>query len=115
MRQMIHSFHMGRNLTFASVYENGAAEHIGFPMFPGGPKHCDKCHGNDSYEQPLERDHPSQVVPYKAWATVCLSCHDSNGARAHADLNTAPSGYESCVACHDPGSIYNVELAHKNR
>jgi hypothetical protein len=114
-RKMIHGFHMGRNLTFASVFENGAAEHLGFPMFPGGPKHCDKCHGNDSYTQPLERDHPDQVVPYKKYATVCLSCHDSTGAQAHADLNTAPSGYESCVACHDPGSIYNVELVHKNR
>jgi len=114
-RKLIHGFHMGRNLTFASVFENGAAEEIGFPMFPGGPKHCDKCHGNDSYTQPTERDHPNQVVPYKKYATVCLSCHDSTGAKAHADLNTAPSGFEACVACHDPGSIYNVELVHKNR
>lgn len=114
-RRMIHGYHMGRNLTFASVFENGAAADIGFPMFPGGPKHCEKCHGNDSYEQPIERDHPDQVVPYKKYATPCLGCHDSTGAQAHADLNTAPSGYESCVACHDPGSIYNVELVHKNR
>ncbi|MHC4668340.1 MAG: multiheme c-type cytochrome, partial [Planctomycetota bacterium] len=115
MRQMIHGYHMGANLTFASIFEGGRAEHIHFPMFPGGPKHCDKCHDNDSYEQPIERDHPDQVVPYKKYATVCLSCHDSTGAKAHADLNTAPSGFEACVACHDPGSIYNVELVHKNR
>jgi len=115
LRQMIHSFHMGSNLTFASVYENGAAADINFPMFPGGPKHCDKCHGNSSYTQPIDRDHPDQVVPYRAYATPCLACHDSNGAKAHADLNTAPSGYEACVACHDPGSIYNIDLVHKNR
>jgi hypothetical protein len=115
MRKMIHGYHMGRNLTFASIFEGGRAEHIGFPMFPGGPKHCDKCHGNSSHTQPIERDHPDQVVPYKKYATVCLSCHDSTGAQAHADLNTAPSGFEACVACHDPGSIYNVELVHKNR
>jgi len=115
MRQMIHGFHMGKHLTFPSVFENGSAAAIGFPMFPDGPKHCAKCHGNSSYMQPTERDHPNHVVPYKKYATVCLSCHDSTGARAHADLFTAPSGYESCVACHDPGSIYNLELVHKTR
>ncbi|MHC4939289.1 MAG: multiheme c-type cytochrome [Planctomycetota bacterium] len=115
MRQMIHGFHMGKDLTFPSVFENGAAEHIGFPMWPSGAKHCDKCHGNSSYEQPVERDHPDQVVPYKKYATACLSCHDSTGARAHADLNTAPTGYESCVACHGLGSVNHVELSHKVR
>ncbi|MHC4953618.1 MAG: multiheme c-type cytochrome [Planctomycetota bacterium] len=118
MRQMIHGFHMGRNLTFPSVFENGAAEHLGFPMWPGGPKHCDKCHGNDSYMQPTERDHPDQLdllVPYKKYATACLPCHDSTGARAHADIFTADTGYESCVACHGLGSVNHVELSHKNR
>jgi hypothetical protein len=115
MRQMIHGYHTGKNLTFPSVYEGGRAEHIGFPMWPDGTKHCDKCHGNDSYEQPVERDHPDQIVPYKKYATACLSCHDSTGARAHADIFTADTGYESCVACHGLGSINHVDLSHKTR
>lgn len=126
-RTMIHKIHQGKELTNASTYEtNGiflgipypvSYEEIGFPAMPGGTKHCDKCHGNSSgWKEPADRSHPTQqTVPLRRWRAVCLSCHDLNDTKAHYDLNTSASGYESCGTCHGEGNVYNVQLMHKNR
>ncbi|MBI3098647.1 MAG: hypothetical protein HYY93_10455, partial [Planctomycetes bacterium] len=126
-RGLIHKIHMGRELTNASTYVAngvflgtpyplGVAE-IEFPPLPGGPKHCDKCHGSGStsWKEPASRNHPTQqTVPLRKWRGVCISCHDSTDASAHMDLNTS-GGNEACGACHGDGAENSVELKHKNR
>ncbi|MBI2900860.1 MAG: hypothetical protein HYY17_11805, partial [Planctomycetes bacterium] len=127
-RTMVHKIHRGMDLANAMTYStNGiflgipypaSYEDVGFPARPGGVKHCDKCHGssNNAWKEPEDRSHPTQqTVPLRRWRTVCLSCHDSNDTRAHYDLNTSASGYESCATCHGEGKVYNVQLMHKSR
>jgi OmcA/MtrC family decaheme c-type cytochrome len=107
-REMLHKIHMGRELTNAATWtvagNNGSSNtygHVGFPPQPGGVMQCVKCHGNDAWHAPLNRDHPTeQVVPVRSWKFVCGSCHDSAAAQAHIDVQTSPSGIESCAVCH---------------
>lgn len=45
-------------------------------------------------------------------SVACLSCHDGDEARAHAETNTTSSGAEACAVCHDEGSIAPVSEVH---
>jgi cytochrome c553 len=45
-------------------------------------------------------------------AAACITCHDSDDARAHADLNTTVDGREACGVCHGPGRESAVDVAH---
>ncbi|MBI2930374.1 MAG: hypothetical protein HYY16_01875 [Planctomycetes bacterium] len=124
-RTMLHKIHKGKDMFYADTYAvvgNGGTAHyydeVGFPAMPNGVKHCDKCHGtsNSAWEEPEDRTHPTnQTMPLRRWRAVCLACHDSPDVQGHYDLMTSGSGYESCGACHDPGSVYSVKVVHKNR
>ncbi len=119
-RQMLHKIHKGAELANAATYTvvgNGGNPsqygEVEFPAMPGGVRNCDRCHGNDAWKAPQERDHPSAAVPVKAWGDVCGACHDSTAAGAHIDVKTATSGAESCAVCHGPGREWAVERMHK--
>lgn len=127
-RQMIHKIHMGEELTNASSYtilgfgggypNNFSAhtyEHLVFPVMPTGVKACYTCHGedNEAWQEPGNLSHPTeQDVPARAWYATCSSCHDGDAAVAHIEVNTAPSGAESCGVCHAPGKEKAVDLMH---
>jgi hypothetical protein len=119
-REMLHKIHMGRDLTNAETYvvagNNGSIntyEHVGYPAMPGGVLQCVKCHGNDAWQLPTNRDHPThQVEPVRSWRVVCGSCHDSDSAHAHIDVQTSPSGVESCAVCHGPLRDHDVVRVH---
>jgi OmcA/MtrC family decaheme c-type cytochrome len=130
-RTMLHKIHMGEELTNASTYTivgfgSGAYpnnfglstfEEIVFPAMPGGVRNCAKCHGdtNDSWKEPVHRDHPTQqATPTARWAVVCAACHDSTDAVAHITVQTAPGGLESCAVCHGTGAEWSVERMHKS-
>ena len=118
-RQMLHKIHRGSSLaqadTFTVVGNGGSPNTYGeveFPAMPGGVMQCFKCHGNDAWHAPAPRDHPSAAVPARVWASVCGSCHDSSAAHAHIDVQTAPSGAESCAVCHGAGRDQDVVRVH---
>lgn len=128
-RTMLHKIHMGSSLTNASSYDvvgfaSGAypdnfATHnyaeVNFPSLPGGTANCVKCHGNDAWIEPSQRNHPTeQDVPVRRWAAVCAACHDSTDARAHINVNTDFMGNESCGVCHGPGRDLDVERVHQS-
>ena len=85
-----------------------------FPSLPGGVQNCTACHGegNTAWFEIAEREHPDQTVPTRAYFIACSSCHDSSAAIAHMDVNTSPSGAESCAVCHGPDGQYPVESSH---
>lgn len=126
-RQMLHKIHMGKELTKAKTYTvmgfgNPPSAHtyeeVGFPPWPGGVKHCDKCHGagSDSWKEPAIREHTDDtVLPVRTWRTACTSCHDADAVAAHANQQTDANGVESCSVCHGAGKEFAVDLKHKNR
>ncbi|MCI0341462.1 MAG: hypothetical protein L0216_10010 [Planctomycetales bacterium] len=131
-RNMLHKIHRGSDLANAatytvngfgaSAYPNNFTAHtydeVGFPAMPGGVRQCTVCHGstNVAWKEPSNRDHPtSQGSPVRSWRAVCLSCHDSSSAQAHADLQTSGLGVESCAVCHGTTRDYNVPVSHKAR
>jgi hypothetical protein len=123
-RDMLHRLHMGADLDKASTYTvagfGGVAntyEHVRFPAQPDGTRDCASCHGtdNDAWKLPADRDYPTlQVAPVREWRAACNSCHDSDTATDHIELNT-PGGVESCEECHGPGEDHAVELVHRPR
>jgi len=130
-RNMLHKIHMGAELTKASEYEVvgfgspawpdnfglNTYEAVEFPALPGMTKHCEKCHGTaEAWMEPTNRDHPTeQGVPVHEWKSACGSCHDSDAAAAHIDVQTSSGGAESCGICHGTGKDEAVEIVHKNR
>jgi hypothetical protein len=111
---------MGRDLTNAATYvvagNNGSSntyEHVGYPAQPGGVRQCVKCHGNDAWHAPTNRDHPTdQILPVRSWKFVCGSCHDSTAAHAHIDTQTSPAGEEACAVCHGDLRVADVVKVH---
>jgi hypothetical protein len=44
--------------------------------------------------------------------SVCVSCHDTDAAQAHAQLETGMGGQESCPVCHGEGRDFAVSKVH---
>ena len=123
-RDMLHKIHMGEDLAKADEYVvagyNGGShkyDEVVFPVWPEGVRKCSKCHGtSNAWQEPSNRDHPTQqVMPTLSWTISCGSCHDSDAAAAHMELKTTLSGEESCGICHGSGAAFDVELMHKVR
>jgi OmcA/MtrC family decaheme c-type cytochrome len=131
-RTMLHKIHMGNGLANASTYQvvgfgagafpdNYSVSTFGdveFPVMPGGVAQCVKCHGegNQAWLAPQPRNHPTaQGRPALVWSAACGSCHDSDAAIAHIQVQTSPAGEESCITCHGGGREWPVELMHKVR
>lgn len=131
-RTMLHKIHMGAELTDPSAYEVvgfgstawpdnygvNTYEAVEFPAMPGLTMHCSACHGedNDAWKDPGDRNHPTeQGHAAQVWRAACASCHDSDDAAAHIELQTTSAGAESCGVCHGEGKELSVELAHKTR
>jgi hypothetical protein len=41
-----------------------------------------------------------------------ITCHDSEDAAAHAEINTTSDGVEACDVCHGDGRDYAADVVH---
>lgn len=139
-RAMVHEIHYARlrdgysemsnlinpgNLTIIG-YRNSANDFTE-ALIPQDIRNCQKCHADTkaacSSQNPCGVGQECQagqcvnVAWQKASTPVCLSCHDTASATAHAALNTwtNPStgqSVESCDVCHDRDGIVSVSKVH---
>lgn len=135
-RTMIHKIHTGEELDESrpyAIYGFGSSLHVfDEVLYPGNRARCSTCHVDDSY---LVESVPANALPVTANETdtllhgssavhpladpwvppiqaACLACHDSSGARVHAELNTNAAGEEACSVCHGEGREFSVREVH---
>ena len=130
---MIHQIHFARklegynqrnNIPYKGKLQINTSD-LSEKLFPMDVRNCTKCHGNSDAK--CDADNPCgygqsclggtcQNVAYLNPSTrVCLSCHDTGPAYAHAALNTwsGPDGpLEACQVCHGDSGEFSVTRAH---
>jgi hypothetical protein len=123
-RSLLHKIHRGKEQAQGASYEVIGVflgvpypvtyENVGFPGMPGGVSQCTSCHvDNTAWKIPAARTHPAAAsTPTKVWGLACGSCHDSALETAHIETQTANTGIESCMVCHNTNSALSVERAH---
>jgi OmcA/MtrC family decaheme c-type cytochrome len=122
-RVLIHKIHRGEELSqpFTVYGFGGNAFDFSTIFFPGNLADCQTCHLPGTYGLPLPRGSQPTVVtqageivsstlPVRA---VCSACHDSTAVAGHVELQTTPSGLETCEVCHGPGSEFDVSSVHR--
>jgi hypothetical protein len=118
-RYMIHKIHRGADLENGYVVYGYRSSLHDFSdvEYVGDLRNCEACHVDDSYTLPLPDGVLPVTTPRDLWTPMlpesasCLSCHDSDGAKIHADSNTSDLG-EACSTCHGTGKTYSVEAVH---
>ena len=135
-RTIIHKIHTGEELDASVpyvIYGFGSRPFVFDEVrFPGDRRRCTTCHAEDTF---LVEAVPDDALPVTANETgtllhsasiahapgeteippvtaACIACHDSAGARIHAELNTNASGQESCVVCHGENREFSVREVH---
>ncbi|MBN2326207.1 MAG: OmcA/MtrC family decaheme c-type cytochrome [Candidatus Omnitrophica bacterium] len=121
---MIHKIHTGEELNQDYiVYGHNSSEYKFHEiLFPGDRTQCMICHIEDVPSLPISSDaeavffmdKESNMVTIPPMTAACTSCHDSEEALAHAELNTTQSGKESCSVCHREDRNADIIEAHKN-
>lgn len=136
---MVHAIHFARLRDGYSARNNlvpGTTTYVGFNngvnnfseiLLPQDIRNCTKCHTSTrsscttSQTCGVGQQCKNNVCVNRSWVSpsgeVCLSCHDSAPAAAHAAVNTYqdPDGgiIESCEVCHGENSEFSVEKMHK--
>lgn len=135
-RTMIHKIHTGEDLEATDpylIYGFGNSLHYYQRVrFPGDLRRCTTCHEEDTWLIESVPDDALSVVAnetgtlmhlgnikhqpgeseYPPVTAACIACHDTDGARVHAELNTNASGEESCVVCHGENREFSVREMH---
>jgi OmcA/MtrC family decaheme c-type cytochrome len=96
-------------------------------LMPQDPRNCTACHGDSGATCSKDTDcgvgqsckatkcvNTSYFTPSKA---VCISCHDTGAAYAHASLNVyndpvSGQAVEACATCHGPSADWSVAKMH---
>jgi len=136
LRTIIHKIHTGDELDESVpyvIYGFGSRPYVFDEVrFPGDLRRCTTCHEDGTY---VIESIPDDALPVVANETgvlmhlgtikhqpgeneispitaSCIACHDTAGARVHAELNTNASGEESCVVCHGENREFSVREVH---
>jgi OmcA/MtrC family decaheme c-type cytochrome len=54
----------------------------------------------------------NQSIYVEPQTSLCIACHASVAAQAHASLNTTSTGVETCAVCHAAGRSAGVDSVH---
>ncbi len=119
-KDMIHRIHRGEELEnpYTVVGFGGGLHEFNEVLFPGRLEKCSICHADNDVSLPLAAealatsvDNGTTVTEVLPTTAACTSCHDGLMAGIHAFLNTM-DGVETCVICHGPGAVADVEAVH---
>jgi hypothetical protein len=131
---MIHNMHSGRlragylernDLDSPGVF-NVSGNQFGDALLPMDLRSCTKCHADTLAVCSTDTDcgygqsctggkctNSSWMAPSMK---ACITCHDTAGAYAHAQLNTYTDSsgvkIEACSTCHGPKSDWAVAKVH---
>jgi OmcA/MtrC family decaheme c-type cytochrome len=128
---------VGGNPTPTRSNPAGTQKAFGTVRYPRDLRDCGACHLPGTYDLPLApgalpsreevlactQDPAADTDSYcdtrsvapvyvRPETAACTSCHDAPWTAAHAAVNTAPGGAESCTTCHGPGSAWAVDRVH---
>lgn len=119
---LIHSIHHGAEAAqpFQVYGYNGKPVNFSDVEFPGDLSDCQTCHLPGTYGLPLVKGKQATtitqagrvVVTILPVRSICTSCHDSQDALGHIELQTSPSGLETCTVCHGPNREFDVNAVH---
>lgn len=127
LKHMLHKIHTGEELAqipYVIYGFGGSANDFAEVRFPGNRADCEQCHVPGTQLLPLpagvlptvisEVDGSSEEVlgATPPIQDACLSCHDTEDAALHAQLNTTSGGLEACGACHGEGAAFAVSVVH---
>jgi len=121
-KDMIHRLHAGQAQSRDyTIYGFGGTPHnYNDVRYPNSLAACDACHVDGSQNVPGDASAllPSVTPrdpffdPLPPVTGSCLSCHTSQFAAAHADVNISDRLGESCAACHGDDKSFSVERVH---
>ena len=74
---------------------------------------CNELPDADTTNQYCNDRVVQEVILIPPVTATCVSCHDAPSTAAHAEVMTTSLGVESCATCHDPGSFFGVDTAHR--
>lgn len=121
-RVLIHRIHRGEESAQPLVVYGfrGSVNDYSELGFPGNLAACTTCHVAGSYDLPLPPGLSPTTITQAGEIvsatpperSVCTACHDTTAAGGHAELQTTPSGIETCEVCHGTGREFDVTTVH---
>lgn len=133
---LIHRIHTGEDLEqtvpFVVYGFMGRLFDFSDVRFPGDRSRCTTCHLDTTFTLGAvpagappttanetstvvhlgTRRHPADARTVPVIQSLCLSCHDTAAAAAHARLQTI-DGVESCEVCHGDDREFSVVTVHR--
>jgi OmcA/MtrC family decaheme c-type cytochrome len=107
---------------------NNTVNNFSEVLFPQDIRNCTKCHGDTNaacsssapcgYGQTCAGSACVNTAWQATGSKVCLACHDSGAAYAHAQLNTGTvsgTAVETCEVCHGMTAEFSVAKVHSIR
>jgi OmcA/MtrC family decaheme c-type cytochrome len=115
-RTMIHRIHSSGETGKTFTIWGGSANNFNIG-YPGKLNDCSQCHVGGSEQLPLPATNATVTDGQNFIGTMgpetaaCTSCHVTQAASAHAQVNTSSIG-ESCSTCHGPTGAFAVSKVH---